>query len=174
MQQSTCYSILEVVRQRLQQVAFEPVGKDSIPRIKPENIQIWKDELSPDASEKNLTHILTPGIVITPPKQITRSPMAGTNGLDDVVYPVLAQLIAGDGGDRVANLQTYLRWEEQIADAFHAQSVPEVDKRIADVFACFATTTAVVDLKYWIKHSKFVSGVALVFSARRNARGVNT
>lgn len=149
-----------------------PQGSDPCGRIEPDAIVVMKPGMAVKDGEEEFPHVRTPGLVITPPKTIRAPADAGTNVRDDVMYPVLIQLVDTDGQERILNFQSYAKWLEQIRRACHARSWPEVEiNRYGDVFQSYAEVTSTVDLKAWKKHKKFVAGVAVVFTVRE-PRGI--
>ena len=153
-------------------MSFEPQGGESCPAINPQNIVIYKTNMAVKDGEEELSHIQTPGLVVTPSRKVSAPAMAGTNARDDVDYPVMIQLVASDGQDRTRGLQTYTKWLQQIRRAFHARSWPEIDVAVyGDVRQSFAVITDVLDTRSWKKMPRFVAGVAVVFTVRE-VRGI--
>lgn len=168
---STCWRIMEEVQKRLQGMSFVPQASDRCQAINPRSIVIWKAGFGSGDGEATLPEVATPGLVITPPKTIRAPADAGENESDDVMYPVLIQLIDTDG-ERLGNVQSYMKWLQQIRRACHARSWPEVEiARFGDVRASFAEITDTVDVKAWKKHQKWIAGVAVVFTVRE-PRGI--
>lgn len=171
---STCWRLLEEVQKRLQAMSFEPQGGDRCPPINPRNIVVYKPGLASKDGEDDLSHIATPGLIVTPPRTITSPADAGTNARDDVMYPLLVQLVDTDGQERIGNFQSYAKWLQQIRHACHARSWPEIEiNKYGDVRASFAEVVNVVDTKAWKRMPKFVAGVAIVFTVREQ-RGIET
>lgn len=169
---STCLRLLEEVQKRLQGMSFAPQGSDRVQSISPRNIVIWKTGLAVREGEEELQHVATPGLVITPPKTISAPSSAGTNLRDDVMYPIMIQLIDTDGQERFTGMPSYLKWLQQIRRACHARSWPEVEIALyGDVFQSYAEITNTMDVKAWKRHPKFVAGVAVVFTVRE-PRGI--
>jgi len=165
---STLQRIMEEVRNKLQEMQFTPEPGDGCAGISRDSIVIWKTGIGMKDGEESLPQVNLPGLVITPPKSVRAPSMMGTNKRDDVIYPVLIQLVDNDGTERYNNLPSYLRWLEQIRRTMHARSWPEVElKAYGDVYASFAETTDTVDLKTWKRFpGLFVAGVAVLFTVR--------
>lgn len=161
---------MEELQAVLRSLVFASEVGDYCALIPPENIVIWKPLLAMRDAEENLSHVSLPGLVITPPMRISAPAMAGTNDRDDVFYPILVQLVASDGQDRVAGLSTYLRWLEQIRRATHARSW-DIELSYGDAYASYAETTTVVEGRLWRQAQRFVAGVAVIFRVRE-PRGI--
>jgi hypothetical protein len=163
---------MEEVRKRLQGMSFLAQGEDRCGPINPRNIVIWKTGLGVKDGEEDLPHVSTPGLIITPPNTIRAPAEAGTNARDDVMYPVLIQFIDTDSQERSANMESYLKWLQQIRRACHARSWGEVEIALyGDVWQSFAEITNTMDTKAWKRHPKWVAGVAVVFTVRE-PRGI--
>lgn len=170
---STLQRILEEVEARLKSMEFLPEPGDGCAPIQHSNIHVWQQCWAMKEGEETKPQCNTPGLVITPPKMVTASADLGTNVRDDVMYPVLIQLIDNDGQERYRNMPSYLRWLEKIRRAMHARSWPEIEIDIyGDVYQSFAVTTTTVDTKAWKQYpGQFVAGVAVIFTVRE-ARGI--
>lgn len=171
---SVFWRILEETKSRLQNMAFSEQGTDMCGDINSNNIEIWKTGLGVKEGESKLPQVNTPALIITPGNIISRPAERGTNNRDDVIYTVAIQLIDSDGKERQQNLQSYLKWMEQIARAFHARSWPEIEiDRYGDVYASFAEQTKTMDVKAWNNHPHFVAAVVVMFFVREE-RGIQT
>lgn len=169
---STLIRIMEELQRRLRGMSFVPESGDAVKSINPRDIVVWKPGLAIKEGEEELSHIQTPGLVITPPRSIRAPANAGTNARDDVMYAVLIQLIDSDGQERYRGLPSYTTWLQQIRRACHARSWPEVEiAKYGDVYASFAEVTDTMDVKAWKRHPRFVAGVAVVFTVRET-RGI--
>lgn len=165
---SACWDYMKYIQRRLREMNFPAEGTDPCGSIKSDAIVIQK-QLSKGGEEK-LPHLLTPGLVITPPKTITSPPEAGTNARDDIFYPILIQIVDTDGTERLQNLETYLAWIERIRKAFHCHSITDVPPEMgcANSYVASADT---VDEKRWAKEGKYVAGVVVLVRSRE-PRGI--
>lgn len=154
------WDVLQAVQTKLRTITFAVMSGDTTQPIVNDAIVIQK-------SLKLESPPRTPGVIVTPPLRMSINPAAGTNQRDDYAYPVLCQIVDKDGGDRSANLHTYLKWREQIARAFQQQTLSGV----SDVYIGHATQVDYVDDKLWNRHQWFVGGVELRYFARLT-RGV--
>lgn len=165
---SAAWEFMLYIQRRLKAIPFNAEGADPCGPIKSDAIVIQK-QLG-KAGEERLPHLLTPGLVVTPPKTISSPAEAGTNARDDIYYPFLVQLVDTDGSERLQNLQSYLAWLERIRKAFHCHSIIEIPVEVGCANS-YAATTDVVDEKRWVKEGKFVAGV-VVLVVSRESRGI--
>lgn len=167
---SACFAYMESIQRTLKGMSFVPEHKDPCGAIKGDAIVIRKPLMASKHNEAAVPQILTPGLVITPPRTISCPEDIGTNLRDDLWYPILVQLVDTDSWERDQNLRTYLTWVEKIRKAFNCHSFTDIPVEIG----CgngYAATTDVVDEKLWVKEAKFVSGVAVLIRSRET-RGI--
>lgn len=167
---SACWDYMEYIQKRLRNMEFTPEGKDPCGGIRGDAIVIRKPQFAAKLDEGSLPHIVTPGLVITPPKTISAPAELGTNNRDDIWYPILVQLVDTDGNEREQNLRTYLKWTEKIRKAFHCHSITDVPVEVG-CGNSYATSTDTVDEKLWVREQKFVSGVVVAVRSRET-RGI--
>lgn len=170
MADAVLWQILEAVQTRLQGMTFAAQGTDTLPTIHDDAIVIRKYTRGRD-NEGSFQNDRKPGIVLCLPGRAVRDPQAGTNLRDDVQYAILAQIISADHDDRLRNLRTYLKWQEQIAKAFHNQRVSDDDFDGGCVSIGMAVSVDNVDETQWVQHANFVAGVELHFISRE-PRGI--
>lgn len=170
------WQILEAVQDGLQDdLTFAAQGSDTVPTIASAAIVIRKlPYMDPDRKDEDYQrHDRMPGIIISPAGQVQRPAREGTNARDDVTYPVLCQIIDKDHKERLNNLRTYLKWQEQIAKYFNSQTLLDVQGAAGCVHIGQAVETDTVNESLWVKHRMFVAGVELYFKSRE-PRGVSS
>ncbi|MBE3132933.1 MAG: hypothetical protein IMZ55_05630, partial [Acidobacteria bacterium] len=108
-----------------------------------------------------------PGVIISPQRP-AMPPAAGVTSKDDVIYGVLITLIAADNQEITvaANMDAYLLWLEQVAQAFRHQRLTGV----SEVFDCSVEPYDPVLPQAWAQN-KWASAVLLKFTARE-PRGI--
>lgn len=166
------YLILTAMQTGLRDdLTFEVASTDTIGGIDDDAIIIRK--LQPQGSG-NRSHMAgyrgekLPGMIITP-GNVTADPHAGTNEQDDYEYRTLIQIVDSDY-DKLTNLRTWLRWQEQIAHYFQNQSVI-VDNAKGKAYISNATVRNVIDSREWVQHERMVGAVEVRHMSREN-RGV--
>lgn len=167
---SACWEFVSYIHRRLKAMSFPAEGSDPCGPIKADAIVIYKT-LMAKKGEQSLPHVMTPGLVVTPPKTISAPVEAGTNNRDDIFYPILVQLVDTDGNERVQNLQSYLAWLERIRKAFHCHSLTDIPVEVGCANS-YASITDTVDEKLWNQHGKFVGGVVVTVRSRET-RGLD-
>lgn len=167
---SACWDYMESMQRTLRAMQFQPVGQDACGTIKAEGIVIRKPLMASKDTEAALPQVITPGLVISPPKTISAPAELGTNARDDIWYPILIQLVDTDGYERLRGLASYLDWIERIRKAFHCHTFTDIPVDVGCAHS-YATTTDVVDEKRWTREAKFISGVAVAVRSRET-RGI--
>lgn len=152
-------------------LSFVAQGTDTVPTIASEAIVIRKVSVRKRDVESSQNQELKPGLIISPPLKVTCSPEAGTNTRDDVMYPILIQLIAADQHRKEENLRTYLKWEEQIRKYLNAQR-REISTEGGCVYIGNVTVVDVVDEKIFVADQQFQSGIVVEYMSRE-PRGVS-
>jgi hypothetical protein len=167
------WQILQAVQSGIQDdLDLIAQGSDSTSTIASEAIVIRK-LIKQIGNELYESDELRPGILITPANKVIRDPNEGTNQSDDARYYVLCQIIDGDDMRDEDNLQSYLKWQEQIAKYFNAQPLLDVQGEEGCVGIGHATEVDVVDPTLFVRHRDFVGGVLIEFISRED-RGITT
>lgn len=151
---------------------FSAQGSDPCGAINPDAIVLRKLSTRERLFESGQKNEQTPGILVSLARRVIRPPTWGTNIRDDVVYPVLCQIIDRDSHGRgTLNLRSYLKWQEQIAKAFNNKGRPDVMNDEGKVDICHVRQTESINERLWIKHQLFVGAVELYFLSRE-PRGI--
>lgn len=167
---SACWDYMLSIQRTLKGMQFLAVEGDSCGAIKAEGIVVRKPLMATKIDEDALPHVITPGLVITPPKTISSPPELGTNLRDDIWYPILIQVVDTDGQDRLKGLASYLDWTQRIRKAFHCHTFLDIPVDVGCGHS-YATSVDVVDEKRWTREAKFISGVVVAVRSRET-RGI--
>lgn len=157
------WQCLNAIQARLQGMTFSAEASDSATTIQSGSIMVGKLTW-PKYVEK-------PGILITPYGAETMHREAGTNIRDDVDYSILVQIMDRDGHDMDENLQTFLKWREQIAKAFRNQNLVGVSA--ADVYLVYVTPAAILDKKTWESEARLFISSLVIHCLARETRGLS-
>lgn len=155
------WALLEDIQTGLQSLTFTAQGTDTVRDIKSAAIVIRKLPERLTWWERNFQTETMPGILISP-VSVTRPATAGTNVRDDALYKIVIQVLDKDTGkNKVRNLRTYLKWQEQIARYLQSQTRENVQTYSqGQVCIGWAVETDHLDESMWAKHEKMVASVA--------------
>ena len=169
---SVCWQVMQSMQRTLQSMSFTPQGRDQCSSIKSQNIVIRKVSAGAKADEtKNLANVEKPGIVIVQPKATRRPTNMGDNQLSWVIYPILVQIIDNDSADRVANQETYLKWQQQVARAFDCHDYTDIDASVSCAYS-FVQETDTVDEKLWARSPGVMVAAVVVLVYSKETRGI--
>lgn len=105
------FQCLEATRARIQSLLLDGLPNSHVVILKTAEFQ------EPDVPG-------LPAVLIVPDGHEEMPATAGTNGRDDVTYPVRVVLLAAGNQDPAANAERMLAWREEIARAFRHQRLP--------------------------------------------------
>lgn len=164
------WNALSEVQTQLQAQAtaskFGVKGTDNVRSIDSDAIVLRKLSRDNKNSQRHSAD-KTPGMVITPGNRVVMDPEAGEVGRDDIVYPILIQIIDRDSGDNINGLRTYLFWQEQVARFFRNASLSNVTENYINYIAAVDN----IDERQWVRHQNFINGIILHVMTREE-RGI--
>ena len=107
-----------------------------------------------------------PAIRVGPGGSEKLDPKHGTNLADDIGYPVLVVLLDRANQDLTAATygDQWLRWREQVVQAFHHKRLSGVSA----VFECVVEPREIVTPSAWLQQNLFASGLVVWCRARRS------
>lgn len=112
-------SLLLQVQTVIRNLGLEEISDDSIVVRKfPTNREINKGGLN------------MPAIIISPFRAEKISPVEGTNSKDDVVYPVLVDLVHSSNENQTSNVSEWLWWREVILKKFRHQRLDGINEAL--------------------------------------------
>ena len=140
--------ILEAVVTKLKALPLGGIAEDSIILRK-----------IPTNREFDRGLLTLPGIIVSPWRG--ESETGGTNLRDDVVYPVIVDLVQKSNEDQEENLPRFLLWRERILKAFRHQRLSGVD----EVMTCSVEVLSVFNTSVFAKGYDH-SAIVLKFTSR--------
>jgi hypothetical protein len=104
-----------------------------------------------------------PLVVICPGKNENMNPLAGTNAMDDVGYPVTVLVVESDNQTLETDHAKYLLWRRKIAAAFRGQRLPGVP----EIMTCTIEPADIVSQTAWFKNI-FVTALTVRCNSRED------
>lgn len=170
------WDILVTIRNQLRtEVAFE--GFDGVDPIPPEQIIIKFPPPYNRRKDGAYSEALSPGIVITPGRQVQVEAVGGTWEFDDVRYPVLIQLVDTEMDEyHEARMRSWLKWLEQVRKYLcHGNLKTAVMEDKGFVSIVYAPSTNVLDESQFYILQNCVGLISIVCESRepRDPLGTN-
>lgn len=162
------YDLLIHCRDTCRNLTFDVKSGDTCRAITSDAIVVRKCNTAQRENDQWHANETMPGIVISPAMSIQYSDTAGENNRDDIVYPILFQLIDRDESKN-DNLHTYLHWQQLVAKAFHqTQRTTDPSSSLYCIINATVSQVDSVDERLWVRHRQFVGGVVVQFLSRES------
>lgn len=151
------------------------VGEGDLPGIPKHAIVLSRTPMRLKQGEEWGHDLHTPGIILSPSNTIQVPLESGDNEHDDVLYPVLVQILDSDESRfSEKSIKSQMSWSTGIRQMFHCQNLRhEVFDSAGYVDFAFMTNQDVLDENMWVLHRRCVEALSFKVLSResRNEQG---